>query len=91
MHPRRGWINVEWCSFVVVTSLLIVINDAVLLWLWEKLGRLGPSWMSSPKFIQVVSLVGSVLLVFAQWWAIERITALWLPPRTAEQKTSTRK
>lgn len=80
-RPRRGWINVEGCGFVVVTSLLIVINDVFLLLVCKTLAPLGPSWMANPKFEQAVALIGSVMLVFFQWWLIEKITAQWFSTR----------
>ena len=83
-----AWLNVEGCGFVVVTGLLLVMN-AMLLHLtcaalekipWESLQGV----LTNPKVIQAVLLIGSVLLVFVQWWLIERLTARWFPRRGRE-------
>lgn len=68
---------------MLVTSLLLVINHALLVQICIAIGPHGPNWMNDPKFVQTVSLVGSLLLVMAQWWSIDRLTG-WLFPRSEE-------
>jgi hypothetical protein len=87
-----SWLNVEGCGFVVVTGLLLVMN-AMLLHLvctalsaiqWNSLQQA----LANPKVIQAVLLIGSVLMVFGQWWVIERMTARWFPRRTKESEAA---
>jgi len=70
---------------VIVTSVLLVINDALLIQICYAIAPLGPGWMRDAKFVQTVSLVGSLLLVLGQWWFFDRLTG-WLFPRSVDDE-----
>jgi hypothetical protein len=76
----------------VVTGLLLVMNAMVLHLVCSVLANTG--WrpleqaLGNPKVIQAVLLIGSVVLVFGQWWVIERLTARWFPRRGKESEAA---
>ena len=55
----------------VITGVLLFLNGALVLALFQTMASQGPDWMRKPEVMQFVLFVAPVVLVVLQWMMID--------------------
>lgn len=80
---RRSGRRADGCGFIVVTCLvtclLMIVNGGLVAASYGWLSSVGPSLLRHPRFAQACLFVLPVLLLFVQWWVIDRLLDLFRP------------
>jgi hypothetical protein len=85
----------DGCGFILftclVTCLLMVVNGGLVAAGYRWLAELGPRILQHPRVAQASLFLLPVMLLFLQWWFLDRLLDWLRPARIATRSTTRRR